>query len=441
MAYSPPIRRLSTASNSNRQQEELINAYEAEEERIINLLSRKLEQLRQEKIGLENALEAESESHVNRLSRELTALRLAQHQLQQQQQQQANGAGPSQPSSALSNADLASVSPEARVGFKTFMNGCNPADPSVDVMLETLRRENEQLRNKLVDTERDFVRISRLNDIYREELIEHRRRLGISTDTLIGVSPDALSQPTHHRSAASSPSTTSFPAPARPSHSQGVPIPRPANHHRPSTHISSSELNTPLSHSPTSPESSFPFSPGISVATTGVSVVSANTNVTSPPSSASLHNLQPLSLTLGRGLSYPLAPPPSLSSSFGSPTVSFHMPHRDVSLSPIEPLSRRNSNARRGSVSRGGGGGSTSASRRASMEFGARVAETGTLVPRATRSRAGSQSLDQQLQATVEDGVFDKFDTDLTVVAETEDGPTDTDGKSVILVGPSSVSQ
>jgi hypothetical protein len=126
-------------------------------------------------------LEAESESHVNRLSRELTALRLAQHQLQQQQlQQQANGAGPSQPSSALSNADLASVSPEARVGFKTFMNGCNPADPSVEVLLETLRRENEQLRNKLVDTERDFVRISRLNDIYREELIEHRRRVRCS---------------------------------------------------------------------------------------------------------------------------------------------------------------------------------------------------------------------------------------------------------------------
>lgn len=76
------------------------------------------------------------------------------------------------------------------------------------------------------------------------------------------------------------------------------------------------------------------------------------------------------------------------------------------------------------------------------MEFGARVAETGTLVPRATRSRAGSQSVDQQLQATVEDGVFDKFDTDLTVVAETEDGPLDSDGKSAILIAaPSSVSQ
>ena len=42
MSHSPPIRRLSTAASSR---EELINAYEAEEERIINVLSRKLEQV------------------------------------------------------------------------------------------------------------------------------------------------------------------------------------------------------------------------------------------------------------------------------------------------------------------------------------------------------------------------------------------------------------
>ena len=44
-------------------------------------------------------------------------------------------------------------------------------------MLEAMRRENEHLRNKLVDTERDYIRISRLNEIYREELIVHRRRV------------------------------------------------------------------------------------------------------------------------------------------------------------------------------------------------------------------------------------------------------------------------
>jgi hypothetical protein len=115
------------------------------------------EQLREEKIDLENALEAESESHVNRLSRELSALRLAQ-------QQQANG-----------NNSI-SASPEARVGLQTF---ADPTAPSSDVMLDAMRRENEQLRNRLVDTERDYIRISRLNEIYREELIDHRRRVRV----------------------------------------------------------------------------------------------------------------------------------------------------------------------------------------------------------------------------------------------------------------------
>lgn len=42
---SPPIHRLSSAATSSKGQEDLINAYEAEEERIINVLSRKLEQV------------------------------------------------------------------------------------------------------------------------------------------------------------------------------------------------------------------------------------------------------------------------------------------------------------------------------------------------------------------------------------------------------------
>lgn len=46
LSSSPQIRRLSTASSSSKREEDLINAYEAEEERIINILSRKLEQVR-----------------------------------------------------------------------------------------------------------------------------------------------------------------------------------------------------------------------------------------------------------------------------------------------------------------------------------------------------------------------------------------------------------
>ena len=114
-----------------------------------------------------------------------------------------------------------------------------------------------------------------------------------------------------------------------------------------------------------------------------------------------------------RGLSYPSVPPPSLSSSFGSPTVPLlQIPNgsgRDVLSSPIEPLSRRSSNAglnaggsvaRRGSLDRrvmesgslrgsSGSGSGGGRSRRGSFEvpIGGRLAESGTLLG---RSRGGS---------------------------------------------------
>ncbi|KAF9226269.1 hypothetical protein BS17DRAFT_697701 [Gyrodon lividus] len=374
-----PIRRFSTASPTSnlKREENLINAYEAEEERIINVLSRKLEQLREEKIQLENVLEAESESHVNRLNRELSALRA-----QQQQMANANGS--------------VSASPETRTGAAPFLSGNDPTAPSAEVMLEAMRRENEQLRNRLVDTERDYVRISRLNDIYREELLEHRRRLGLSVDNLVGLSSsDPLSQPTHRRSTSnlSSPSTSVIYSSApRATHSvpipsHGVPIPRPSS----SIHRildTTSGTNTPLSYSPSSTESPFPLSPGMS--THPASLVSNGTHLTTPPSSASLHSNPPAPYPVSNAhtLTYPSVPPPSLSSSYGSPVISY-LARRDTS--PAEPLSRQGSNARGGRVAESGtlrngrGGG-----RRESAERRARIAETGTLIP---RSRASSQSL------------------------------------------------
>lgn len=361
-------------------------------------------------------MEAESESHVNRLSRELTALRLAQLQ-----------------NTGASNGASVSVSPETRLGLQSFTS--SPFDPGDHAIQEAMRRENEQLRARLIDTERDYIRISRLNEIYREELIEHRRRvslslslrtlklilfqLGMSVDNLIGLSSaDPYAQPTHHRSSSSasssisngffSPTSTSVMyASKAPPH--GVPIPRPPSQiHRPTQHPS--EGNTPLSHSPSSSES--PLSPMTS--TNPASYLSYNTNFTSPPSSSSFNPTVTFS-TPSRGLSYPSVPPPSLSSSFGSPTVPFHMPHREHS--PVEPLSRRNSNARRGSFERRvaetgslrGISRSHSQSRRESLERGARVAETGSLV---SRSRAESHSLPATTEAP-DSEIFGTDDLDL----------------------------
>lgn len=386
-----PIRRLSTTSSNSslKREEDLINAYEAEEERIINVLSRKLEQLREEKIQLENALEAESESHVNRLSRELSALRLQQQRQQQQQQQQSGTNG-------------TTVPPDHSVGVPMFMAGRDPMVPSAEVMLEAMRRENEQLRNRLVDTERDYVRVSRLNEVYREELLEHRRRLGLSVDNLVGLSSaDPYSQPTHRRSVSnlSSPST-SMTQPSQAIH--GVPIPRPSSSiRRPMNNMS--ESNTPLSHSPSSTESPFPFSPIIG--TNPTSYVSNGTHMTTPPSSTSLTSNPPSTFTIPHMLSYPSVPPPSLSSSYGSPVVSY-IPHRDHSLSPVVPLSRRSSNAR-GSIERRFADpmsirNNRSRSRHESVERGARVAETGQLIPRSRRDSQSVSATPSEASAAVE---------------------------------------
>ena len=136
-------------------------------------------QLRQEKIGLENVLEAESESHVNRLSRELSALRIAQQQLQAQHQNGAASSANNGAPGSVGSTGMFSISPETRIGVQHLASRSNPLEPSPEVMLEAMRRENEQLRNRLTDTEREFVRISRLNDIYREELIEHRTKVSL----------------------------------------------------------------------------------------------------------------------------------------------------------------------------------------------------------------------------------------------------------------------
>ncbi|TDL24438.1 hypothetical protein BD410DRAFT_785904 [Rickenella mellea] len=378
MSVSPPLRRLSSASSNSKREEDLINAYEAEEERIINLLSRKLEQLKEEKISLERAHEEESESHVNRLSRELTALRLLQQQSQAQSQLNGNAADDSGRGRGQ--------------GRGVYL----PESPSTEVLLEALKKENESLRGRLVDTERDYVRVTRLNEIYREELIDHRRRLGLPVDNLIGLSSsfDPYSQPIHRRSsstASSSPTASMINLPlSRPSATHSVPIPRIASQiHRPKSgsHVMA---ETPQSHSPSSSESPFPFSPVLSAQPE--SFVSTSTQLTTPPSSASLQSNPPGPYPMAPpSLSYPSVPPPSLSSSLGSPSVMYHIPQRDEPPSPDSfSLSRRPSESvQRGSADHRvveSGNFRDLRSRRASVERGGRVAETGTLI----RSRTNS---------------------------------------------------
>lgn len=117
-------------------------------------------------------LEAESEAHVNRLNREISVLRLAAAQTGTNGATGANGTGNnSAPTPALVD-DLA----EFRTRRRASLAG-SASSPSMDIVLEALRRENEQLRSRFADMERDYVKVMRLNEIYREELIDHRRRV------------------------------------------------------------------------------------------------------------------------------------------------------------------------------------------------------------------------------------------------------------------------
>lgn len=96
-------------------------------------------QLKEEKIELENLLEAENEAHVNRLSRELTALRAAQ----------------AQPHAASQTTDDDRPSSSTAAGKRPATNGNinaianTPSLPSQNLMLEAMRRENQELRNRL----------------------------------------------------------------------------------------------------------------------------------------------------------------------------------------------------------------------------------------------------------------------------------------------------
>jgi len=201
-------------------------------------------------------------------------------------------------------------------------------------------------------------------------------------DNLVGLSStDPLSQPTHRRSIPSLPTTSVVhSSSARVTHS--MPIPRPSSSIRRPIN-NTSESTTPLSHSPSSTESPFPFSP---LATNPASYVSNGTHLTTPPSSASLSsNLPPpYPAPNPHALTYPSVPPPSLSSSYGSPVIS----HRENSTASADAL--RTSGSDRRIAESGTFRNGRSRSHRESVERGARIAEMGTLVP---RSRAGSQSL------------------------------------------------
>ncbi|CAE7206429.1 unnamed protein product [Rhizoctonia solani] len=233
-----------------RSDEDILLAYEAEEERITSVLSHKLEQLREET----QALETNRDQDINRLTRQIAQL-------------------------------------ESR-----------------PMLLDAMRAENAQLRTRVADLERDFLRVSRVNEVYRQELIEHRRRLGLPYESLIGLDSSAS------QSVSSSPVEYRRPIAT----TSAVPIPRVQSQTR--IHPESAPDSTPPSSPSYSLSPTQPFFPGTGSQFTTLTTPSS----APPPPQQSLTGALNLNGALNElasqrsNLTYPSVPPPSLASSLGS---------------------------------------------------------------------------------------------------------------------------
>ncbi|KNZ55834.1 hypothetical protein VP01_2569g1 [Puccinia sorghi] len=282
------------ATSDSKQQEDLINALEAEEERLVNTLTRKLEKLRAEKAELENVLEAESESLVLRLQRQLSLL------MQQQQQQQPSSQTGSIP--AAPNSSTAPNSPSATIApnLNALINNPHPLNPSPATLIEVLKTENSNLRNRLVDTEREFIKTARQNEVnsfptrkkymqstkkklilmhimYRSELIALRQRAGMSIDDLIGTAPAGeesypSARAARRRSRGTSTSANGIPIPGL----TGSDNPR-RSHHAPSFSSSSAQLSF-ASSTPMTPNSMTGDSANMISASLGTSLTTPSTS-------------------------------------------------------------------------------------------------------------------------------------------------------------------
>lgn len=155
--------------------EALINGYEAEEEMIMNKLSRRLDELRRHEVSMSMAMEVESENIVNRLQRQL---RVVQGQLAAAQAGSGSTDGGSgQAPGKTRSSDKETGFPNA-VGLQAFLSGSDPV--VMGNAVEALRAEKAEMQHRIDSLSND-------NDSLRQELIDLRRRLGIPVDDLVGL--------------------------------------------------------------------------------------------------------------------------------------------------------------------------------------------------------------------------------------------------------------
>lgn len=289
--------------------EALINGYEAEEEMIMNKLSRRLDELRRHELAMSVAMEAESESIVNRLQRQL---RVVQGQL-------AAAKAGSEDAGKTSGGRIGSSSNEAEglpntVGLQAFLSGSDPV--VMGNAIESLRAEKDDMQHRIDDLSND-------NDALRQELIDLRRRLGIPVDDLVGLGGNKKkTTPTFHPTS----SNISHPSNGEPAPSQPISFNRqPATGFSTSTSSSSDAAQSPLVSYSAAETGATSFSPSpfgsASQHSYSYAVPPPPANTFASPQTgyytAGGRIVHPAG-TGGMPLTYPSVPPPSLSTSIAS---------------------------------------------------------------------------------------------------------------------------
>ncbi|ORY08433.1 hypothetical protein K493DRAFT_641 [Basidiobolus meristosporus CBS 931.73] len=164
---------LKSIAHLKKEKAELLVQVEREEEYLTNTLQRKLSQLQKEKIDLENALEQEQEFMVNRLQKQLDVLRLEQSQ---------KDLGTSPPSPSLSS------SPPAPRWRPTHSPSSSDVSVSSHAVTEVLKAEVTALRIKQTELEKEFTATYNQLKIYKNELIELRKKNNLPVDDLLSES-------------------------------------------------------------------------------------------------------------------------------------------------------------------------------------------------------------------------------------------------------------
>ncbi|KAJ1652860.1 hypothetical protein IWQ61_006899 [Dispira simplex] len=161
---------LKRIATMKKEKDDLMLEVDREEEYLTNTLQKKLDKLQKEKVDLENALEQEQERLVNQLQRQLDFTRT----LSPNSASVSIASSPGGGSLPMLGMSPSTPSPHKRGPSQSVDNG----------LVEMLKADINSLRLKVTDLEKELVSKYNQSQVYKRELLQLRRQLGLSTANL-----------------------------------------------------------------------------------------------------------------------------------------------------------------------------------------------------------------------------------------------------------------